>query len=637
MLALMKSLMNSFVGKIIIMIIIAGMAFWGVDQMFAQLRGGLGSDMAKAGSRGFDAAVFDRRVETVLRNINAEADEPMTKPELLEDGLIDQIFQLESAKLTLLGYADSIGVRPSTDAVVEELRNTDAFKNPLTGSLDLDTYRQALYNARISQQEYEQQLSDDLALKAMREGTIAAINPPSALTALQARYLTEQRNVAWFVLDTTSLPEPAAPTEEDVRAYYDENLEALKQPERRMIDVLRMSAEDFLSEVTVTDQEVATVYEASKSERYSEPDTRTFVELFFSTREAARTAFGLLAGGADPASLEGVVSRETRTGRRESVSDPILAEAMFGAGKQSGALFGPSERGDQWLVARLVSVQPGAVFPLEQVEEEIRDQLARERAGVVLYEKMEALDRAIGAGYPLSQIAEEVGVPLITYAPVDQSGRTRDGVLMAGLVQAGEAFQQAFEVPVGETSNRFDIGEASYLVSPRKIIESYTPEFEELREEVREGLVFQRQQDGVQSALDDLKRRIESGETTLEAEARAAGEVVETPLAPVTRRTAGEAGLPNAALGPIFTGKQGDVFTLPSRDGNAVMVMQLTNITEPSDEEMAALSSIARASLTSDLSSDLAQAVDAEIAAAMKLRTNQGALNAYKASISSDQ
>ena len=310
---------------------------------------------------------------------------------------------------------------------------------------------------------------------------------------------------------------------------------------------------------------------------------------------------------------------------------------MFGAGKQSGALFGPSERGDQWLVARLVSVQPGAVFPLEQVEEEIRDQLARERAGVVLYEKMEALDRAIGAGYPLSQIAEEVGVPLITYAPVDQSGRTREGVLMAGLVQAGEAFQQAFEVPVGETSNRFDIGEASYLVSPRKIIESYTPEFEELREEVREGLVFQRQQDGVQSALDDLKRRIESGETTLEAEARAAGEVVETPLAPVTRRTAGEAGLPNAALGPIFTGKQGDVFTLPSRDGNAVMVMQLTDITEPSDEEMAALSSIARASLTSDLSSDLAQAVDAEIAAAMKLRTNQGALNAYKASISSDQ
>ena len=637
MLALMKSLMNSFVGKIIVMIIIAGMAFWGVDQMFAQLRGGIGSNMAAAGSRGFDAVTFDRRVESVIRNINADSEEPVTKPELLEQGVIDQVFQLEAAKLTLLGYADSIGVHPSTDAVVEELKNIDAFKNPLTGALDLDTYRDVLYRSRITQADYEQQLSDDLTMKALRDAAGAAIFPPKTLSGLQARYIGEARNVGWFILDTSSLPEPDAPTEDEIRAYYDENLEALKQPERRMIDVLRMSAEDFLSEVTVTDQEVATVYEASKSERYSEPDTRTYVELMFSSREAARTAFGLLAAGADPASVEGVASRETRTGRRESVSDPLLAEAMFGAGKQSGALFGPAERGDQWLVARLVSVQPGAVFPLEQVEGEIRDQLSRERAAVLLFEKMEALDRAIGAGYPISQIAEEVGVPLITFAPVDQSGRTREGVALMGLISAGEAFQQAFEIPVGENSNRIYIGEATYLTSPRKVLESYTPEFEELREDVRTGLVRQREANGVQAALDDLTDRIKSGESTLEAEARAANEVVETPLAPITRRTAADSGLPNAAVNSVFSGKEGDVFTFPSRTGDAVMVMQITDITPPSEADMSELAPLANSSLLTSLQTDLDQAMEAEIAATMKLRTNQGTLRAYKATITSDQ
>ena len=637
MLALMKSLMNSFVGKIIVMIIIAGMAFWGVDQMFAQLRGGIGSNMAAAGSRGFDAVTFDRRVESVIRNINADSEEPVTKPELLEQGVIDQVFQLEAAKLTLLGYADSIGVHPSTDAVVEELKNIDAFKNPLTGALDLDTYRDVLYRSRITQADYEQQLSDDLTMKALRDAAGAAIFPPKTLSGLQARYIGEARNVGWFILDTSSLPEPDAPTEDEIRAYYDENLEALKQPERRMIDVLRMSAEDFLSEVTVTDQEVATVYEASKSERYSEPDTRTYVELMFSSREAARTAFGLLAAGADPASVEGVASRETRTGRRESVSDPLLAEAMFGAGKQSGALFGPAERGDQWLVARLVSVQPGAVFPLEQVEGEIRDQLSRERAAVLLFEKMEALDRAIGAGYPIGQIAEEVGVPLITFAPVDQSGRPREGVALMGLISAGEAFQQAFEIPVGETSNRIDIGEATYLTSPRKVLESYTPEFEELREDVRTGLVRQREANGVQAALDDLTDRIKSGESTLEAEARATNEVVETPLAPITRRTAADSGLPNAAVTSVFSGKEGDVFTFPSRTGDAVMVMQITDITPPSEADMSELAPLANSSLLTSLQTDLDQAMEAEIAATMKLRTNQGTLRAYKATITSDQ
>lgn len=637
MLALMKSLMNSFVGKIIVMIIIAGMAFWGVDQMFAQIRGGIGSDMAAAGSRSFDPATFDRRVESVIRNINVESEEPVTKPELLEQGVIDQVFQLEAAKLTLLGYADSIGIQPSAEAVVEELKGIDAFKNPLTGTLDLDTYRDVLYRSRITQTDYEQQLADDLTLKALRNAAGAAIHPPRTLAEIQARYLGESRNVGWFILDTSTLPEPELPTDEDIRAYYDENLEALKQPERRMIDVLRMSAEDFLSQVTVTDQEVATVYEASKSEKYSEPDTRTYVELMFPTRDAARTAFGLLAAGADPASLEGVISRETKTGRRESVADPDLASAMFGAGKQSGALFGPAERGDQWLVARLVSVQPGAVFPLEQVEGEIRDQLARERAAVLLFEKMEVLDRAIGAGYPISQIAEEVGVPLMTFAPVDQSGRTRDGTPLIGLLSAGEAFQQAFEIPVGETSNRADIGEATYLTSPRKIIESYTPEFEELREEVRTGLIRQREASSVQSALDDLTDRIKSGETTLEAEARAADEVVETPLRPITRRTATESGLPNAAIASVFSGKEGDVFTFPSRDGDAVMVMQITAVTPPAEDQMGELLPLANASLISSLESDLNAAMETEVAGAMKLRTNQGALRAYKATISSDQ
>lgn len=637
MLALMKSLMNSFFGKVIVMIIIAGMAFWGVDQMFAQIRGGLGSDLAAAGNRALDIPTFDRRVENVVRNINSESDEPVTKAEVLEQGLIDQIFNLETTKLTLLGFARSIGVRPSTDAVVKELKSVDAFKNPLTGELDLDTYRDVLYRSRISQTDYEQQVSDDLTLAALREGANAAIVSPKTLTNLQALYLGEERDVAWFILDTSALPDPDTPTDEEVRAYYDENLERLKQPERRMIDVLKMSAEDFLSEVTVTDQEVATVYEASKSDKYSEPDTRTYVELLFNEREAARTAFGLLAAGADPASLQGVVARETKTGRRESVSEPLLAEAMFGAGRQSGALFGPSQREDQWLVARLVSVQPGAVYPLEQVEEEIRNGLARERAEVLLYEKIETLERAIGAGYPIGQIAEEVNVPLMTYAAADTMGLTEDGAPLVGLMAAAEAFKQAFEIPVGETSNRYDGEDGIYLTSPRKIIQAYTPEFEDLREQVRANLIRERQANLVQTSIDEIKTGIESGKSTLEQAAAAADTVVETPLQSITRRNAAESGLPNAAMSAVFNGKEGDVFNLPSRDGDLVMIMQITSVTPPDASTMEMLGPMANVALISSLESDLNQAINAEIGTAMKLRVNKGALSAYKKSISSDQ
>ena len=114
MLALMKRLTNSVFGKLVVMVIVIGMAFFGVDTIVSQIRGGLGANMAQAGARGFDAADIDRRVENVLREQNATAEKPITKTDALENGLIDMIFESESARINILGYGASLGIKPST-------------------------------------------------------------------------------------------------------------------------------------------------------------------------------------------------------------------------------------------------------------------------------------------------------------------------------------------------------------------------------------------------------------------------------------------------------------------------------------------------------------------------------------------
>ncbi|MEQ9435739.1 SurA N-terminal domain-containing protein [Hyphomonas sp.] len=633
----MKSLMNSIFGKIIVMIIIAGMAFWGADSAWTTMSTGLGSNLAAAGPRGIDLTTLDRRVENLLRNLNANSEKPITKAEAADQGIVDQVFELEKAKIVNLGYAGAIGVKPSTNAVVEQLKTVDAFKNPLTGELDLNTYREVLYQNRFTKEEYEQQVSDDLTLKTLGEAASAAIYPPQILASIQALYIGETRDVSWFILDASEAPEPDAPTDEEIRAFYDENLTALEQPERRAIDMLRVSADDFLADVTVTEQEIATIYEATKSERFSEPDQRTYIELYFADRDTARAAFGLLAGGADPAGLPGVLSSETKTGYRESVSDTALADAMFGPGKQSGALFGPREVDDRWLVARLVSVQRGAVFPIETVSEEIRDELARERAQVLFFEKLDTLDRSIGAGYPLAQIASELPVPVMSFAPVDQTGMTEDGVTITGLTQARDAFSDAFRINAGDVSARFDGEEAVYLTSPRAIIAPSTPEFDTIKNDIRQTLVAQREANAMQSYADSVVEKLKSGETTLTAAATAADTVVESPSVPVTRITAEESGLPSPAINAIFSGSEGDVYSYPNRSGDMFMIVQLNTIAPPSDAALEVLGTQATASLNQSLRDDIRFATDAEIRNAIKLNVNDNAIVAYKKSIATEQ
>ncbi len=638
MLALMKRLTQSILGKFIAMIIIAGMAFWGVDQIFNQVRNGLGSDLLAAGTASVTVEGFDRRIEVMLRNVNQQNENPITKDQAVERGMVDQVFQLEQSQTTLLGFAAKIGIEPSTDAVLAELRKQDAFKNPLTGELDLATYQRVLAQNRFSQAEYEEQVKSELALQALQGGTIAGLITPDVLKAIQSHYLAESRDVAWFILDTADIPKPAAPTEEEVLAFYNENLDALKQPERRAIDLVKVSADDYLNQVEVTEQEIATIYEASKSERFSEPEQRTYVEMMFDSRDAARDAFGALAGGADPSTLQGVVSRESQTALAEDVTDPLLRDAMFGPGKQSGALFGPKDMGDgRWLIARLVSVQPGAVYPIEDVSEEIRTGLARERATQLLYNKLEELDRSINAGFDLNQIAGELDVPVMSFEPVDQNGYMDDGLPMMGLLDAGDAFKQAFTMNVNDTSSQFTKDDVTYVVSPRKIVPPSTPDFDEVKDDVREALILRNEGEAAQKAVKAIKEQIESGTSSLEAQARAANAEIETPLSSITRMNAEDSGLPNSAIGSIFSGKQGEVFTYPNRTGDKYMIVQLKTVNDPSAAALAAAAPRAASALTTSLDSDLSEAMESEMAGAVKLKVNSGAYNAYKASITTDQ
>ncbi|OZB18851.1 MAG: hypothetical protein B7X53_01925 [Hyphomonas sp. 34-62-18] len=637
MLALMKKLTRSPLGKLVLMIVVVGMALWGVDQIFNQVRSGLGANIVSAGTRGLDPADLDFRVETVLRNVNATAERPMSKSEALEQGLIDQIIEVEKARITRLGYGESIGISPSPEAVVEEMNTIPAFQNPLTGELDAAIFRDRIAQLGMTPAQFERQLQDDILIRALSRAAGSAVSAPNVLSNIQANYLGETREVAWFFYDTSNAPAPAAPTDAEVRAYYDEHIERLKQPERRALDVLRMSTDDFTGKVEVTDQEVATVYEATKSERFAAPDQRTYAELMFPSRDAARTAFGLLAGGADPNSVTGANSIQLRTARSDEISDPALQEAMFGPGKQSGAMFGPREVNGQWMVARLISVQPGAVKPLEEVAEEIRLGLARERAQLLFSTALETLDEALSAGHDLNQIAEDTGIPVFSIAPIDQNGMTENGERFTMLADAPEALPQAFRLPENEISSRFDVSGSVVLVTPRRVVPAATPEFDVIKGRVREMIVAERAANAAQAAVEALTGQIRSGALTLEAAAAQAGAEVDRLPEPVSRANAQSMGIPGPLMQATFNNPAGSVISLPTGDGSVFAVLKVLSVTPPTAEALASIGTASSADVTNSLVSDLEAAVDDEIRRAVKVRENAAAVAAYKRTITAAQ
>jgi peptidyl-prolyl cis-trans isomerase D len=636
MLTGLKKFMLSTVGKVILFFSVVAMALgFGFNDIF---NGNFGGALVQAGDRALTADTLDRRVENLLRNLNTNGQRPISKPEAVEQGLVDQVFALEYSKAANMGYAAIIGAVASDDSVIEELQAQPAFANPLTGEFDRNTYQEVLNRNQLRPAMYQEQIRDDLTLEVLRKASSNAIYTPKVLENLQASYIGETRDFSYFFLQQSAVPEIAAPTDEELNAYYTENLAVFKQPERRSIDLLKISAEDFISEVEVTDDEVSKVYEATKAQRFSEPDTRSWTKMTFANRETARTAFGLLAGGQDPSALTNVVASVDASGRQADIADELLSNAMFGPGKEPGALFGPRENSDgTWDVWRLADVQAGAVYPLAIVSDVIRQELARERAELLFFDAMTDLDSAVGAGLPLGDIAQEIGVPLLSFLPVDVNGFTKSGAPLSVLTNSQDAFTSAFKYPVGELGDRFDGESAIYLASTAKIIPEATPAFETIREDVERAYLISKSSESLQAYADTLIEQVKSGEIAFEGAAAAVEATVTRPEAPVSRLTAQQSGLPQAAISGVFSGREGDVQSYSTRLGDQILLVKLDSISRPTEEELAVLSESASTSLAQSLEQDLQAALESEIGKSVKVKSNPAALNAYKTSITSQQ
>lgn len=635
MMATIKKMMKSFLGTIVLLVIIVGMAAWGIEDIF---RGNLGGSMVEAGGRTLSADALDRRVENVLRNLNETSDKPLNKNEAVEQGIVDQVFAIEVSKIAHLGYAHQIGAVPPDEKVIEELQSNTAFANPLTGQFDLNTYRQVLNQNRLSPKIYQEQLQDDMSLAFIRNAATSAITSPALLTALQASYFGETRELSFFMLtEDKTVPRPA-PTDEELTAFYDENKDIFKQPERRAIDLLKLSNQDFISQVVVTDDEVQKIYDATKAQRFSAPDTRTIITLTFTDREVARTAFGFLAGGRAADTITTVLSQSSQTGTREIASNELAAEALFGQGRNVGALFGPTEDASgNWMIQQVTDIVAGDVMPLESVSDVIRDELSRERAEVLFFDGLTSLDNAIGAGFSLSEIAAELGVMVMSFEPVDTNGFTAKGIPMAGLIESQDAFQSAFEYGQGQLGDRFDSDEAIYIGAAKNIIPEKIPELADIREDVLAYYLNKTSGEALKKRADDIEARVTSGALTLSAAADEVGAVLESIEPAMSRITAEQSGLPSNALTSVFAAKEGDVLMVPTRLGDQILLLQINRINRPATDTLGEFETAAAASIAQSLEQDLQSAIESEIRTSIDLQTNDAAFAAYKTSIMTEQ
>ncbi len=243
------------------------------------------------------------------------------------------------------------------------------------------------------------------------------------------RYLNligEQRNVTIAEINLSVLAEPINLEEEDIQEYYSSRSNEFLQPESIDFSYVELRKDQLNNDLEITDDEILQYYNDS-GQRFAQDERRQASHI-------------LILLGEDEASSFKIASETLeRINNGESFSDLVLSISDDEGSKQSDGDLGmlprsqlPGALGDAifsmaegeisevvrtdfgFHIVRLDRVESDGKVPLEVVESELRQELILQKAGQNFADQERALSDALFDANDLSQLADNIGLEVIT-------------------------------------------------------------------------------------------------------------------------------------------------------------------------------------------------------------------------------
>lgn len=477
-----------------------------------------------AGGRTVSPAEFSRMFNLGLDQMQQERGQRPSIEEAVRLGLERQLLEGLSTEYAGLALTERLGLRPGLSLIGDQIKQQQAFFDPVTGRFDPQTYRQLLADNQLNERTYEQALSDEIARRHLFAALGAGFNAPTSMAALEAIRATQMREVQYFLLTPASIAPVGDPTDEQLQAFIVDR--GVTKPERRALTIARFSTAAIMSSVEVDQAQVDRLL-AFRAEELSTPETRTLVQLTARDQAQARTIAQRLTAGENPETVANAlranfVRHEAKP--KTALPDRKVADAAFAL--REGAVSEPIEGELGWAVVKVQAVRPGSTPNLAELRDEAEQEARRLAASARVSDIAEQLLDAVEAGEELTTVAQRLSARIQTTPPIDRNSRTDTAQLVEGVSPA--ILQAAFGAQPGEVSDIAQEAAGEYfVVRVDRIVPSAPPTVAEARalltDEWRLGEVQRR----LQARATELAARVRQGES-LQAVAAASGASVQS-------------------------------------------------------------------------------------------------------------
>lgn len=600
MMSTLRSKAGGWVAKIFIGLLALSFAVWGIADVF---RGYRADVLAKVGDVEITAEDYRTAYNRQTRAYSRQLGQTLTPDLVRQLGLDRQILGELIRQAAIKAQARELGLAIPDRAVAQRIAENPAFHNA-QGQFNPNEFRQLLAFNGLTEQQFVVAERDTMLRTAIAQAVDNGLTVPQPLLEAFWKYRNELRDVGYVVIrgEESEVPDPS---EQQLKEFYDANSSLFTAPERRNFVAITADPAELGGRLGIDEEEIREAYERNRDD-YGTPERRVIQQIPFNTEEEARQALERIRGGADFVEIareKGLTEADATLGElsKSQVPDPKLAEAAFALGE--GQVSEPVQGRLSTVLLRVTKVVPGAQKTLEEAREEVVKRLQTERGREEALNIHDKVEDGRAGGQSFEDIANGLGITLLSFEDVDRSGNRPDGTAVAGLPAKDEVLRTVFDTDVGLEADPVQTPEEGFVwVDVREVTPTAVKPFDQVREEVAAAWKQRRLRETMLERARELRKRAEAG-ASLEELAREGGSEVKS----ITGLKRGEArdDFDAQAVAALFAAPPDGYAVAPEADGKGAKVMKSSPVMAPpfdaASEDARAVEKSLQAGLGNDL------------------------------------
>lgn len=628
MLDSLRNAAGSWISKLLLAMLIVSFAIWGITgRMLGTLTES--NTVVQAGSTHVGVNDYMLAYRRAISVMEQRLGQRLTPEQADALGLDDQVLSQLVAGAVLDEQAREMGLGVSSERLARLVREDPAFRGP-DGTYDKQQFEYVLRQVGMRPEDYLRNREQVAVRQQIVEAVANGLVVPDVFLKAVALYRGEDRTADYVVLPRTMVEPVADPAADVLTTWFDGRKADYAAPEYRKISYARLEPADIADPAAISDEQVKADYDKNIA-RYTTPEKRQIDQLVFADEAAARTAEETIKGGStfdDIVLAQGKTAADVAMGTlaRAEVADKAIAEAAFGLteGGVSGVIagaFGP-------VIVRVAKIEPEIVRPFDAVKDEIRKELALAEAQQVLLDAHDAYEDARASGDTLVEAAAKVKIKVVTVDAVSRTGQAPDGSVVSDIPESEKLLAAAFETDVGVENAGLATANSGFVFFE---VDAVTPARDRTLDEVRERVVADWKREEAASLLSaraEAARKSLDGGATLDAVATETGQTKQTKRG--LKRDAEDADLGEAGVTAVFAVKPGGHGVFAGPNGDSQILFVVTEATEPAGAGPEMVPDEVRQTFAAAMSDDLLDQLVNRLRGQYEVTVNQAAIDVAK-------